>query len=98
MVKKVNNENGLAVYNYVKAHENENVTAAEIAEAIDLPVKTVNGIITMTFQRNRDADKNIVPLMERVVGEIEQEDGSHKSVKFIKLTAEGRAAEVSLKD
>lgn len=98
MVKKVNKESGLAVYNYVKEHEEENITAAEIAEALGLETKSVNGIITMTFQRNRDEDKNFVPLMVRVAGEIEQEDGTHKTVKFIKLTDEGRAAEVSLKD
>ena len=97
---KVNSYN---VFNYVKAHENENITAKDIAEALELDPKQVNGIITAAFQRHRSEEvdeegkKIIVPLMERVEGEleIEQEDGKlkHESVKFIKMTDAGRAFE-----
>lgn len=98
---KVNSYN---VYNYVKEHEDENITAKDIAAALELDPRQVNGIITAAFQRHRseevDAEGNkiVVPLMERVEGEIETEteDGKvkHETVKFIKLTEAGRAFEV----
>ena len=76
-------ENSKIVFNYVKEHEGENITAADIAEATGLEVRSVNGIVTSAFQRKG--------LMERIPAEIELEDGSHKSVKFIRLTDEGKA-------
>ena len=87
-------ENSKLVYDYVKAHEGENITAQDIAEATGLNSRQVNGIITMAFQRHKDEDKNEVPLMERVVAEVEEADGSHSKVKLIKLTPEGRAITV----
>lgn len=76
-------ENSIKVYDYVKANEAKNITAADIAEGTGLEVRSVNGIVTSAFQRKE--------LMERVPAEIELEDGSHKAVKFIKLTAKGKA-------
>ena len=75
-------ENSKIVFNYVKAHEGENITAADIAEGTGLEVRSVNGIVTSAFQRK--------DLMARNAAEIELEDGSHKAVKFIVLTDEGR--------
>ena len=93
-------ENSYKVFQYVKAHENENVTAKDIAAALDLDPRQVNGIITAAFQRHREEqgdEKVVVPLMERVEGEleIETEDGKikHETVKFIKMTDAGRAFE-----
>ena len=76
-------ENSRTVYEYVKAHESENITAADIAEATGLNVRTINGIVTSAFQRKG--------LMERIPAEIELEDGSHKAIKLVKLTEEGKA-------
>ena len=87
-------ENSKIVYEFVKAHEDENITANDIADATGLTSRQVNGIITMAFQRHKDEDKNEVPLMERVVAEVEEADGTHSKVKLIKLTAEGRDIEV----
>lgn len=74
------------VFDWVKEHDGENFTAKDIAEAIGLSAASVNGIVTSAFQR-----KN---LMERVPAEVELEDVdgnvSHKAVKFIRLTDEGR--------
>lgn len=89
------------VFEFVKAHEDENVTAKDIAAALGFEdVRKANGIITAAFCRHReevDGEKVIVPLMERVDGEleIELEDGKlkHESVKFIKLTDAGREFE-----
>ncbi len=85
-------ENSRIVFDFVKAHDGEDFTAADIAEATGLSTKQVNGIVTAAFQRHKDADKNEVPLMVRVPAEIEDPaSGLHKSVKFIQLTDAGRA-------
>lgn len=83
-------ENSKIVFNYVKEHEGENITAADIAEATGLEVRSVNGIVTSAFQRKG--------LMERIEAEVEVEDGSHKKVKFIKLTADGEAFDINATD
>ena len=75
--------NSKLVYDYVKANGGSNITAADIAEGTGLEVKSVNGIVTSAFQRKG--------LMERVPAEIELEDGSHKAVKFVRLTEAGEA-------
>ena len=64
-------ENSRKVFEYVKEHDGENMTAADIAEGTGLEIKSVNGIGTPA--------------------EIQLEDGTHKTVKFISLTAEGKA-------
>ena len=76
-------ENSKLVFNYVKENEGKNITAADIAEGTGLEVRSVNGIVTSAFQRKG--------LMARIPAEIELEDGSHKAVKFIVLTDEGKA-------
>ena len=73
--------NSKLVYDYVKANGGSNITAADIAEGTGLEVRQVNGIVTSAFQRKG--------LMERITAEVELEDGSHKAVKFIKLTDAG---------
>lgn len=70
------------VLDYVKAHDGEDFTATDIATATGLEVKSVNSIIILTFQKKG--------LMEYVPAEIELPDGSHKAVKFIRLTRVGR--------
>ena len=72
------------VLDYLKGlDKSDNVTSADIAEALDIPKKSVDGIVTAGLQRKG--------LAERVPAEIENADGSHKPVKFIKLTDEGYA-------
>ena len=75
--------NSKTVFEYVKSVNGADVTAADIAAATGLEVKQVNGIVTSAFQKKG--------LMERIPAEIELEDGTHKAVKFIRLTAEGQA-------
>ena len=85
-------ENSKLVFNFVKTHDGQDFTAQDIADATDLSVKVVNGIVTSAFQRHKDKDKNEVPLMVRVPAEIEDpETGLHKTVKFIQLTDAGRS-------
>jgi len=82
--------NSKLVYDYVKANGASNITAADIAEGTGLNTRQVNGIVTSAFQRKG--------LMERIASEVELEDGSHKTVKFIKLTAEGEAFDPEAED
>lgn len=74
--------NALAVFNYVRENDGADFTAADIAEALSIEVKSVNGIVTSAFQKKG--------LMIREEGEIELADGKHKEVKFIRLTDAGR--------
>ena len=84
-------ENSKMVWDFVKAHDGQDFTAQDIADATGLGVRSVNAIITSAFQRHKDADKNEVPLMVRVPAEIlDPETGLHKAIKFIQLTDEGR--------
>lgn len=84
-------ENSKKVFNYVKEHEEELITAADIAAGVGLETRQVNGIVTAAFQRHKDANGDPQPLMEREPAEVQLEDGTHKPVKFIKLTDAGRA-------
>ena len=84
-------ENSRMVWDFVKAHDGQDFTARDIAEATGLGIRSVNAIITSSFQRHKDADKNEIPLMVRVPGEIiNPETGLHDQIKFIQLTDEGR--------
>ena len=76
-------ENSKKVLNYLKEINGEHVTAADIAEALGLEKRQVDGIFTSAIQR-----KN---LGVRTPAEIELEDGTHKAVKFMSLTEAGMA-------
>ncbi len=74
-------ENSRKVFDYVKGINGADVTADDIANATGLGVRQVNGIVTSAFQKKG--------IMERIPAEVELSDGTHKAVKFIKLTAVG---------
>jgi hypothetical protein len=76
-------ENSKAIFYFVKEHEAENITAQDIADALGLGVKQVNGSVTSAFCRK--------DLMTRVEAEKTLADGSHQKVKYIKLTDLGRS-------
>lgn len=83
MAKAVS-EKSLVVLDYLKKINGENVTAADIAEALGLEKKSVDGIVTSGLIRNKG-------YAERIPAEIELDDGSHKQVKFIRATEAGLA-------
>ena len=76
-------ENSKKVLNYLKEVNGSNVTAADVAEALGLEKRQVDGIFTSALQRKG--------LGVRVPAEIELDDGSHKPVKFLRLTDAGMA-------
>lgn len=75
--------NTIAILNYLKTMKDQDVTAADVAAALGLDKKTVEGGFTAGIQRKG--------LGIRVPAEVELEDGSHKDVKFLKLTDAGLA-------
>ena len=79
--------NTIAVLNYLKGINGANVTAADVAEAVGLEKKSVDGIFTSALQRKG--------LGVRVPAEIELADGTHQAVKFLRLTDEGMAYDPS---
>jgi hypothetical protein len=74
-------ENSKKVFNYLKQINGTDVTAADVAEALGLEKRSVDGIFTSAIQRKG--------LGVRTPAEIELEDGSHKAVKFLSLTEAG---------
>ena len=76
-------ENSKKVLNYLKEVNGSNVTAADVAEALGLEKRQVDGTFTSAIQRKG--------LGVRVPAEIELEDGTHKQVKFLTLTPAGLA-------
>ena len=74
-------ENSKKVFNYLKQINWTDVTAADVAEALGLEKRSVDGIFTSAIQRKG--------LGVRTPAEIELEDGSHKAVKFLSLTEAG---------
>ena len=74
-------ENSKKVLNYLKEINGENVTAADVAAALNLEKRSVDGIFTSAIQRKG--------LGVRIPAEIELEDGTHKQVKFLSLTPAG---------
>lgn len=80
-------EKSLVVLDYLKSIGDENVTAADIAEAVGMEKKSVDGIVTSGLIRNKG-------LAERIPAQIEitDEEGNtkYKDVKFIKLTEAGK--------
>ena len=70
-------ENSKKVLNYLKEINGQKVTSADVAEALGLEKRSVDGIFTSAIQRKG--------LGERIPAEIELEDGTHKAVKFLSL-------------
>ena len=74
--------NTLAVWNFIVENDGSDFTAQDIADALNLEVKVVNGIVTSAFQKKG--------YTIREEAEVELADGSHKKVKFIRLTDKGQ--------
>ena len=78
-------ENSLIIFNYVKDHDGEDFTAADIAEATGLGVKTVNGCITAMARHHE--------LMIR-----EEVAITGGKVKYIRLTEKGQSYDPTASD
>lgn len=76
-------ENTRKVFDYLKNNNDQDLTAADVAEVLGLEKRQVDGIFTSALQRKG--------LGVRVEDEIELPDNSHKKVKYLHLTDEGMA-------
>jgi len=76
-------ENSKKVLLYLKGINGQDVTAADVAEALGLEKRSVDGIFTSAIQRKG--------LGVRTEAEIELPDGKHRAVKFLSLTPAGMA-------
>lgn len=76
-------ENSAKVINYLKSVKGANVTSADVANALGLEKRQVDGIFTSAIQRKG--------MGVRVPAEVENEDGTHRQVKFLKLNEVGMA-------
>lgn len=79
-------EKSLTVLNYLKEIGDANVTAADIAEALGMEKKSVDGVVTSGLQRKGYTER--IPAQI----EVQDEEGNtkFKDVKFIKLTDAGK--------
>lgn len=71
------------VFDYLKGNTDKDLTAADVAEALGLEKRQVDGIFTSALQRKGYG--------VREEAEIELADGSHQKVKYLRLTEDGLA-------
>jgi hypothetical protein len=79
-------ENTRKVFEYLRGIAGENVTSGDVAEALGLEKRQVDGIFTSAIQRKGFGI--------RVPAEVELEDGTHKAVKFLQLTESGMSLDL----
>ena len=82
--------NTKAVIEFLKTIGDDNFTAQDVADKLGLEKKSVDGIFTSAIQKKGYG--------VRVPAEVELADGSHKQVKFLKLTDEGMALDLNAED
>lgn len=73
--------NTRAVLDYLKANHGKDLTAADVAEALGLEKRQVDGIFTSALQRKGFG--------VREEAEITLADESHQKIKFLRLTEAG---------
>ena len=83
-------ENTKKVFEFLRTVNGQNITAADVAEALGLEKRSVDGIFTSAIQKKGFGI--------RVPAEIELEDGSHKAVKFLQLTEAGMTLDLENPD
>ncbi len=83
-------ENTKKVFEYLREVQGQNVTAADVAEALGLSKKSVDSIFTFAIQNKGYG--------VRTAAEVELEDGSHKVVKFMSLTDSGMTVDLNGED
>ena len=83
-------ENTRKVFEYLREVDGQNVVAADVAEALGLEKRQVDGIFTSAIQRKSYG--------LREEAEVELEDGSHAKVKFLRLTDAGKKLDLDNPD
>ena len=75
-------ENTKNIIDYLKQHNGDDLTAQDVAEALGINKRSVDGSFTALCKAG---------LGVRTPAEIEVADGTHKAIKLLSLTAEGMA-------
>lgn len=75
-------ENSKTIFNYLKEHVGEDLTANDVAEVLGMDPRSVNGTFTALQKKGYGV---------REEAEIEYDDGTHKKVKYLRLTEDGMA-------
>lgn len=77
-------ENTRKIYEYLLDNDGQDMTAADIAAALGMETRSVNGSLT-SFQKKGWG--------VREEAEVENTDGTHSKVKFFRLTDLGRTVD-----
>lgn len=77
------------VFKFIQANQDANITLDDIATAVGSTAKSVNGTVVALQKKD---------LVYREPAEIELEDGTHKSVKFIKTTEVGTGYDIDAEE
>ncbi len=77
------------IFDFLKENDGQDMTATDVAEALGLTPRSVNGSFT-SFQKKGWGI--------REEAEIELDDKTHKKVKFLRLTDVGRAVDPDAAD
>lgn len=76
-------DNSKMVLNFLKENHGTKMTSAQVAEALGLGKRSVDGIFTSAIQKKGFGS--------RVEAEIELADGTHSKVKYLTLNDAGMA-------
>jgi hypothetical protein len=79
-------ENSKKVFSFLQANDGKDLTAADVAKALGLEKKSVDGAFTSAIQKKEYGYR------EEAQVEV---DGKYVDVKFLKLTDAGRAFDVN---
>lgn len=72
------------IFDYLRAHDGEDLTSADVAQALGLAKRSVDGSFT-SFQKKDWGVREEV--------EIELENGTHEKVKMLRLTELGKTVD-----
>ena len=79
--------NTKVVFEYLQKHVGEDMTAADVAAAVGLEKRQIDGIFTSAIQRKGYG--------VRVPAEVENPDGTHTPIKLLRLTDTGKALDLN---
>ena len=79
--------NSKKVFEFLQKHKGEDMTAADVAAALGLDKRQVDGTFTSAIQRKGYG--------VRVPAEVENADGTHTAIKLLQLTEAGYALDLT---
>lgn len=74
------------IVDYLQENNDKDLTAADLAEALGMEKKSIDGAFTSLQKKGYGV---------RVPGEVENDDGTHRAVKYMHLTDDGMALDTN---